>query len=506
ALAANKAGVTAAADRAATATAATAATATAATAATATAATAATATAIAAGKPCFNYHVGLGPGPCSGACTPQEYAKQVERVTSFLSGQRRAFIFELEQGMAAAAAELDFEKAARIRDRIGIIRSLEDRQVVQLPSDFSADVIGFFWEESIAGVQVLSVREGLVLLANEFVLDKGQDIGESELVRGFLMRYYESASSIPTLVMLSALPEDSELIAGWLTRRLGSRHGAKVRLAVPKRGEKRELLDLAKRNAHHSLNRYKVRSRYDEERINNALLQLESALALPKPPLRIESFDISTIHGAYSVASMVVFSAGKPEKSQYRRFRIRLQTGEANDVAMMREVFQRRFAPERVQDQRFGTLPDLVIVDGGRPQLNVALQELKRLGLGLPCAGLAKSDEELFCEWSGAAPVVLPSGSAALYLVKRVRDEAHRFAISYHRELRGKSVRKSVLDDVFGLGPIRRAKLIRAFGSLKRLKAATLEEIRSVDDIPADVARAVFEQLHSDEQMKMRGV
>ena len=225
-----------------------------------------------------------------------------------------------------------------------------------------------------------------------------------------------------------------------------------MHLTVPLRGEKCDLLGLAEDNARHTLMRFKVRTRYDEERLNAALLQLESALALPAPPLRIEAFDVSTLHGTHSVASMVVFAQGRSDSKSYRRFRVRLDSGEANDVGMMTEVLRRRFAPERMADGRFGSRPSLVIVDGGKPQLNAAIAVLGELGLeAIPLVGLAKREEELFVPWADE-PVVLPTGSASLYLVKRVRDEAHRFAIEYHRKLRGKAMTASVLDDMTGRG------------------------------------------------------
>ncbi|MDR0459715.1 MAG: excinuclease ABC subunit UvrC, partial [Coriobacteriales bacterium] len=449
-------------------------------------------------RSCFNYDVGLGPGPCTAACSPSEYAVNVDKVIRFLGGERRAFITELENEIADAVADLDFERAARNRDRIEIIMSQQHSQHAQLEDDFSADVIGFHREETIAGVQVLSVREGSVLLANEFILDKGLDVGDNELVRGFLLRYYESASSIPRQVLLATLPEDNTVIEAWLTSRLASRHKAKVRLTVPKAGEKFKLLELAERNAHHALNRYKVRSRYDEDRANLAMLQLESALALPSAPLRIECFDISTIHGSYSVGSMVVFTAGSANKADYRRFRIRLQSQEANDVAMMREVLSRRYSVPNMANEKFASKPDLIIVDGGRPQLNVALDELQKLGLDIPVAGLAKAEEHLFTKWSGADPIILPSGSAGLYLVKQVRDEAHRFAISYHRELRDKSMKKSLLDEIPGVGPERRKALLSTFGSVKRLKQASPSEIAAVKGIPTPLAEQIWQFLQED--------
>jgi excinuclease ABC subunit C len=405
----------------------------------------------------------------------------------------------MEAEMCAAADALDFERAARVKSRIETVRSLEDRQHVQLSPALSADVVGFFREETITGVHVLVVREGIVIISNEFVLDKGFDVPDDDLIDGFLVRYYEQATDIPREVVLAAAPADAPVVEEWLTARLASRHGARVRVTVPRRGERHELLELAERNARHTLMRYKVRTRYDEERTNAALLQLESALALERAPMRIECFDISTIHGRHSVASMVVFTAGSPDTSQYRRFKVRLDTGEANDFAMMSEVLARRYAPERMADERFGARPDLLIVDGGKPQLTAALQQLGALGLDIPVAGLAKADEELFVPWDDAGPVVLPSGSAALYLVKRIRDEAHRFAITFHRELRGKASVASVLDDVTGLGPKRKRLLLKTFGSLRRLREASVEDMAAVKGIPRDVAEELFAVLRQEQ-------
>jgi excinuclease ABC subunit C len=447
---------------------------------------------LAGDKPCFDSHVGLGPGPCSGACGPDEYAEHVRSIERFLSGHRREFLREMELEMHEAAEGLEFERAARIKTRIDIVRSLDERQHVQLSPSLSADVIGFFREETITGVHVLVVREGVVIISNEFVLDKGFDVPDDDLIDGFLVRYYEQATDIPREVVLATAPEDAPTIEEWLTTRLASRHGARVRLVVPRRAERHDLLELAERNARHTLMRYKVRTRYDEERTNAALLQLESALALERAPMRIECFDISTIHGRHSVASMVVFTAGSPDKSQYRRFKVRLDTGEANDFAMMAEVLGRRYAPERMADERFGTRPDLLIVDGGKPQLTAALQQLAALELNIPVAGLAKSDEELFVPWDDEGPIVLPSGSAGLYLVKQIRDEAHRFAITFHRELRGKAMTASVLDDITGLGPKRKKLLLKAFGSFKQLREATAEDMAAVKGIPQDVAEEVY--------------
>lgn len=443
-------------------------------------------------RPCFDAHVGIGPGACCGRMTPERYAENVARVERFLAGNRREFVDELNEGMRCAAAELDFERAARFKARIDIVESLSDRQHAVSSRTLNADVIGIEREETIAGVHVFMIREGRIINGNEFVLDRGRDVPDTDLLHNFLLRYYDATTSIPHEVIVDCELEDACAMESWLTEKLASPHGAKVRFTVPSRGEKAELLAMARKNAGHTLSRYKVRTNYEDKRVNEALLQLESALALDRPPMRIECFDISTIHGSYTVASMVVFTAGRPDKGQYRRFKIKTPLCEADDFASMREVLGRRYAPERMADGCFGSKPDLLIVDGGKPQLAAALAQLADLGIDdIPVAGLAKRDEELFVPWQQNGPVVLPSGSSSLYLVKHVRDESHRFAISFHRELRGKGMTKSVLDDVAGLGPVRKKALLAAMGGFRKLCAASLDEILAAKAVPAEVAEEV---------------
>ena len=441
-------------------------------------------------RPCFDYHVGRGPGVCAGMIDTVEYARHVRQVESFLQGNRSAIVDELTCQMREAAANLDFERAGRLKARLESLSALDVRQQVMFSSSVSLDLIGFYREETISCACVFVVREGRTVRSVEFVLDKGLDVGEEELTGGFLKRYYDETADIPAEVDLDCELADAELLEGWLAEK----RGHNVRLHRPQRGEKRHLLDMAAANARHALMRYMVRTGYADDRTNQALLQLESALALDAPPMRIECFDISTLHGSFTVASMVVFTNGRPDKSQYRRFKIREDFGEANDFASMSEVLGRRYAPERMADERFGARPDLLVVDGGKPQLTAAIEQLAQLGLDIPCCGLAKADEEVFVPWD-ETPVVLPSGSPSLYLIKQVRDESHRFAITFHRELRDKAMTVSVLDDVEGVGPKRKRALMRHFGSLKRLRAATEEEIAATPGIPAEVAHAVFETL-----------
>lgn len=450
------------------------------------------------GRPCFDYHVGRGPGVCAGMIDREEYAVNVRRVERFLSGQRRELVDELKADMAEAAADLDFERAGRIKRRLEVIDGLDDRQQVVFPTSVDLDLIGFYREETIAGACVFVVREGRVQRTCEFILDKGLDVDEVELASGFVKRYYDETADVPHEVDLAIELPDADVVGEWLT----GKRGRVCRLHRPQRGEKHRLLQMAERNARHALMRYMMRTGYSDDRTNQALLQLESALALDAPPMRIECFDISTLHGAFTVASMVVFTNGKPDKSQYRRFKIRAELDEANDFVSMSEVLGRRYAPERMADERFGSRPDLLVVDGGRPQLTAAMRQLEELGLDIPVCGLAKADEEVFVPWDDT-PIVLPSGSASLYLIKQVRDESHRFAITFHRELRGKAMTVSVLDEVPGVGPTRKKAIMKRFGSMKRLRAASETEIAEVPGVPAEVARSVFESLRALEAQRV---
>jgi excinuclease ABC subunit C len=444
------------------------------------------------GRPCFFHHVGLGPGVCVGAISTADYARNVRQVERFLSGKRRDVVEELTDQMQEAAADLEFERAGRLKRRLEVINGLEDHQQVVFSTNVNLDLIGVYREETISAACVFVVREGLTIRSTEFILNKGNDVGEEELVEGFLKRYYDETADIPSEVDVSVELADVDLLAEWLS----SKKGHTCRIRVPKRGDKHHLLQMATQNAHFALNRYMVRTGYADDRTNQALLQLESALALDAPPLRIECFDISTLHGRFTVASMIVFTNGRPDKGQYRRFKIRAELDEANDFVSMSEVLGRRYSPERMADQRFGSRPDLLVVDGGKPQLTAAIGQLEELGLDIPVCGLAKSDEEVFVPWDDT-PIVLPSGSASLYLIKQVRDESHRFAITFHRELRDKAMTVGVLDEIPGVGPKRTKAIMRHFGSLKRLRAASPEQIAEVKGVPAQVAEDIWAELRA---------
>ena len=447
------------------------------------------------GRPCFDYHVGKGPGVCVGAIDTVSYAKNVRQVENFLRGNRSEIVSELKDQMQEAAADLDFEKAARIKSRLTSLSDLDDRQQVTFPTSVNIDLIGIYREETISAACVFVVREGRTIRSVEFILDKGLDVSEEELVSGFLKRYYDETADIPAEVNLPIDLLDAEVLSEWLTQK----RGHNCVLHHPQRGEKFRLLQMASANARHALMRHMIRTGYADDRTNQALLQLESALALDAPPLRIECFDISTLHGNFTVASMVVFTNGKADKSQYRRFKIRAELDEANDFVSMTEVLGRRYSPERMADERFGSRPDLLVVDGGKPQLTAAINQLNELGLDIPVCGLAKSDEEVFVPWDDT-PIVLPTGSASLYLIKQVRDESHRFAITFHRELRDKAMTVSILDEIPGVGHKRKKDIMRHFGSFKRLKAASVEDISQVKGVSVNLAETIYEELKAWEE------
>ena len=450
------------------------------------------------GRPCFDYHVGKGPGVCVGAIDTVSYAKNVRQVENFLRGNRSEIVSELKDQMQEAAADLDFEKAARLKSRLTSLSDLDDRQQVTFPTSVNIDLIGIYREETISAACVFVVREGRTIRSVEFILDKGLDVSEEELVSGFLKRYYDETADIPAEVNLPIDLLDAEVLSEWLTQK----RGHNCVLHHPQRGEKFRLLQMASANARHALMRHMIRTGYADDRTNQALLQLESALALDAPPLRIECFDISTLHGNFTVASMVVFTNGKADKSQYRRFKIRAELDEANDFVSMTEVLGRRYSPERMADERFGSRPDLLVVDGGKPQLTAAINQLNELGLDIPVCGLAKSDEEVFVPWDDT-PIVLPTGSASLYLIKQVRDESHRFAITFHRELRDKAMTVSILDEIHGVGPKRKKDIMRHFGSFKRLKAASVEDISQVKGVSVNLAETIYEELKAWEESSM---
>jgi excinuclease ABC subunit C len=448
-------------------------------------------------RPCLLYHIKRCQGPCIDVISKADYAADIEQVMLFLEGHQEQVSASLRKDMAAAAENLEFERAAALRDKVRAIERTTESQKMAGFAKRVLDVLGYTRAGKEAAVQLFAIREGKTLSRDIFLLENVADDTDEEALTSFVKQYYARAGSIPPQVLVPfALPETDELEA-----MLSARAERNVQLRVPQRGEGRKLMVLAGRNAAETLEREQARWLADQGKTERALSELAEALALPAPPERIECYDISTIQGTNSVGSMVVFEDGQPRTGEYRRFRIKHVAGQ-DDFASHQEVLRRRFrraldAEEGGAEQLRWRLPDLVIIDGGKGQVSAAREVLDELGLhDLPMAGLAKEREELFVPGS-SEPIVLPATSQALYLLQRLRDEAHRFAITYHRQLRGKAATRSVLDDLAGVGPARKRALLRVFGSSRALKGATVEEIAAVPGIGTGLAARIREHLDS---------
>ncbi|MCH7952818.1 MAG: excinuclease ABC subunit UvrC [Chloroflexi bacterium] len=461
-------------------------------------------------RPCLEYFIHRCIGPCASLCSKEEYDTVIRQTIMFLEGRTDEITRDLRRQMQKASADLEYERAARLRDQVQAIDRTTERQVMEVRDRTDMDVFGLAREEQEAYVQVFFVRKGLLIGRDIFQLDGTVDETDAEILRSFVEQFYESAPYVPARVLLPVKIDDADLIAQWLTQRRGERPNGRragaVRVMVPTRGEKRMLVQRAVDNARESLQQARAKWMADRGKTDEALQQLQDELELPSLPKRIECYDISNIQGTSAVGSMVVFEDGTPKKSEYRRFRIKGVDGQ-NDFAMMQEVLRRRFWRARRQsqeeganeggeyDESFGAMPDFVIVDGGKGQVSAAHDAMRNLGIGhIPLAGLAKRFEELFVV-GVSEPVVLDRKSQALYLVQRIRDEAHRFAITYHRNVRKKSGLRSALDDVPGVGPKRKKALLRKFGSLKAVRDASADEIAETPGFTRGLAEKLLKAL-----------
>jgi excinuclease ABC subunit C len=485
------------------------------------------------GRPCLLGYIGKCSAPCVGRVTPDEHRQITEDFVDFMSGQTQKHVKRLEREMRAAAAAQEYERAARLRDDIGALTRAMEKQAVVLRDGTDADVVAFAEDELEAAVQVFYVRGGRVRGQRGWVVDKVEETSTPGLVEQFLTQAYLDEGStayggeVPREILVPVLPEDCEVVVELLELV----RGAKVDLRVPRRGDKKALFDTVERNAKEAFMRHKLKRSSDITSRSRALQELQDALDLPTAPLRIECYDVSNLQASDVVASMVVFEDGLPRKSEYRRFAIRGSSrgggaevgGSAgqDDVASINEVIFRRFrrylderidsdqldespdADERPQPidpvtgkpKKFAYPPQLVVVDGGAPQVAAAAAAMNKLGVDdIALCGLAKRLEEVWLP-GRPEPVILPRTSEGLYLLQRVRDEAHRFAITYHRQKRSRSMAQSTLDDIPGLGELRRKAILRAFGSVKRLRAATVEEIAAVPGVGRRTAAAVHEAL-----------
>ncbi len=493
------------------------------------------------GRPCLLGYIDKCSAPCVGRVDPEEHRAIAEDFCDFMAGNTGRFVKQLEKQMKGASDELDFERAARLRDDLAALDRALEKSTVVLGDATDADVFALADDELEAAVQVFHVRGGRIRGQRGWVVDSGAKLDASppELVEHLLQQVYggESPEGIPREVLVPVLPPDPTHLAQWLS---GGR-GAKVGLRVPQRGDKRALLETVRRNAEHALARHKVSRAGDLTLRSRALQELQDTLELDEAPLRIECFDVSHVQGTQVVASMVVFEDGLARKSEYRRFIVRgaaqphdgtEERARIDDTAAMHEVLSRRFRrylddrasggelegmgapgpghspepastsgpvdPETGRPKRFAYPPNLVVVDGGLPQVNAAHAALRELGIEeVAVVGLAKRLEEVWLPRQ-EFPVILPRSSEGLYLLQRIRDEAHRFAVAFHRQRRSKAMTASVLDDIPGLGAVRRKALLRAFGSVKRVRAAEVDEIQQVPGIGPALAGTIHQALHTE--------
>jgi len=457
------------------------------------------------GRPCLLFHIEKCSGPCVGEISAADYKVHVDGLMKFLDGDNTEIVATMEKQMIAASELTDFERAAKIRDRLTAIHQvLEKQQMVGVQED-DIDVIGIAQDEITAAVQIFFVRKGRVIGRNGFVLDKVEDVSPELLVDRILENVYgdEPALGIPKQVLVPVLPESHEAVEKWLS----DVRTTQVSVRVPMRGDKRELQETVTINASRELARHRLKRSADQHSRTLALNDLQQLLKLPHFPLRIECYDMVHLHGTDYVGSMVVLEDGLPAKTEYRRFKIKDVPGN-DDYAAMREVLMRRLSAYKKERDlpisergskpgKFAYPPQLILVDGGKGQLGVAIDVVKELGLEneIPVASLAKRLEEVFVP-NSSMPIDVPRGSEALFMLQVIRDEAHRFANTFHRQLRGKRMKVSGLDGIAGLGAARKEKLMQVFGSMKSLREASVEEILAQSGLPQVVSQAVFTALH----------
>jgi excinuclease ABC subunit C len=459
-------------------------------------------------RPCLLYYINRCQGPCIQAIEKQPYRQTIGQIVDFLEGKQEPIAAQLRREMNANSEALRYEQAAVSRDKLRAVERTMEQQKMAAFSRAEHDVIGMAREEDEACIQVMQVRNGKLIGREHFIVEGARDVTDAEVLGSFLQQYYASTDAVPRALLTPLMPTDADELATYLA----DRRGVRVSITVPERGEKRRLVALASENAVEALARERAEWLADTARRDEALAELAEALGLSRAPERIECYDMSNIQGTSAVGSMVVFIDGRPEPKEYRRFRIR--SGDTpDDFRMMAEVLRRRFSrvaklrtetgalslddvgadevPEDDADrprEAGWAVPDLVIVDGGKGQLSAAVGVMDQLAItDVPLAGLAKRFEELYVP-GRSAPIVLPRRSQALYLVQRIRDEAHRFAITYHRDVRGKRALRSELDEIAGIGPGRKKALLKRFGSVRRIKEASVEEVAATPGISQDLA------------------
>jgi len=450
-------------------------------------------------RPCLNYYIRQCWGPCRGNVKKADYQAMIKDVCRFLDGRQEDLLDEFRRKMTEAAENLQFERASVLRDQIRAVEKILEGQKIISTSMKDQDVIALFQGFNRTAVQVFLIRGGKLISSERHILEETGETEQKDIIDSFLKQFYADSSYFPREIWIQQDIDDHKVIEEWLSERKGS----KVTIRCPQRGEKHKLVQMAERNAEETLKTYERKEEREKERTEGAVLELKEALNLDHAPVRMEAFDISNTQGAQSVASMVVFENGRPARKEYRRFRIKTVEG-PNDFASMAEVVERRF--RRGLDERkklkeegrdfsegkFSRFPDLIIIDGGKGQLGAALESMSKLGVdSIPTFGLAKKFEELYARGE-SDPIILPRSSNALHLVQRIRDEAHRFAITFHRSLRDKNDLHSVLLDVPGIGPKRMKELMKTFGSVERMKKADLEELSRVNGMNHKAAESLI--------------
>ena len=446
-------------------------------------------------RPCLYYHIGQCLAPCAGLAKKDEYDEVVDKVSAFLSGKPENFVAELSIEMEQAAEDLDFERAAKIRDQLKSINDVLQRQKVLNSDQIDQDVIAVVKDDRGAAIQMLYIRGGKLIGQRHFMLDGASEAAPSLAVQEFVKQYYSDAPEVPREILLPVEIEERVIVQQWLRQRKGSA----VTVEVPQGGEKLRLVDMAASNAEHALETFSMELSQKEAWAESAMIELTEALGLPALPVRVEGYDISNIQGKSPVGSMVVTENGEPTKSEYRRFKIRYHPEDPNDFAMMNEVIMRRLRAYLDGDEKFLKLPDLMMIDGGKGQLSAAIAARDKLGLTVPMVGLAKKMEILYIpDGEEYKAIELPLNSPGLMLLRRLRDEAHRFALTYHRKLRDKRFHGSTLEEVPGIGPRRKRLLLRTFGSLAGIRRADVKEIAAVPTMTQKLAEVVVEFLRDE--------
>jgi excinuclease ABC subunit C len=461
------------------------------------------------GRPCLLFHIEKCSGPCVGEVSEVDYARHVQELIAFLGGDSEEVVGRMECEMQEASKSQEFERAARLRDRITAVQRALEKQLMVGERSEDIDVVGVAEDELEAAVQIFYVRKGRVVGRNGFIVDKVEHVTKAGLIDRILEQLYgdEPPLGVPKQVLVPILPENLHTYEEWLTHRRTSA----VQIRVPQRGDKKSLHETVTKNAIAELNRHRMRRAADHNSRSRALAELQNLLKLPLAPLRIECYDMAHLHGTDYVGSMVVLEDGLPAKGEYRRFKVRDVPGN-DDYAAMHEVLTRRLRAY-IQDRntpaaergsrpgKFAYPPQLLLVDGGKGQLGVAVQVLRELGLEdkIPLAALAKRFEDVYVP-GNPNPVEIPRGSDALFMLQVIRDEAHRFANAFHRQLRGKRMRTSVLDGIVGLGPTRKQRLLMECGGVTGIKSLSRDALRSLSWLPESVADAVFEQCQAMSQ------